>query len=99
MNDIDHMIAVLQAFKEGKKIQVRCRSNDADDWVDAADNNAWNWDMFDYRVKPAEPRRIWLHCYSALWRLSNDCYNSREDAAESASSGVVQQIEFVEVVK
>lgn len=98
MNDIDHMIAVLQAFKEGKTIQCRYRSNGADDWVDVIGIAQWNWPTFDYRVKP-EPRRFWRNWYPALGKWSYDCYDSREEAASVAGHEVSQQIELVEVVK
>ena len=99
MNDIDHMISVLQAFKEGKMIQVRRRSNDAGDWVGVEGGTAWDWHTFDYRIKPAEPRRFWLNWYPALGRWSSSCYDSRERAASVARHESSQQIEFVEVVK
>ena len=54
MTDIDHMIAVMQAAKEGKAIQRRHRHlHDIDvHWIDAP-KPSWNWTAFDYRVKPA----------------------------------------------
>ena len=59
MNDINRMIAVMQAAKEGKAIQSR-RSDYCDideNWKDTPEP-IWNWDTYDYRVKPAELRRI-----------------------------------------
>ena len=99
MNDIDHMIAVLQAFKEGKMIQVRRRSNDAGDWVDVSGITAWDWCTFDYRIKPAEPRRFWRNWYPSSGKWSPACFDSREEAASIARHEGSQQIEFVEVVK
>ena len=99
MNDIDHMIAVLQASKEGKMIQSRHRSYESSDWIDVAGSNMWDWYTFDYRIKPTEPRRLWLNWYPALGRLSSAFYDSREEAASVARVEVSQQIEFVEVVK
>lgn len=99
MNDIDDMIAVLQASKEGKTIQVRRRSNDTGDWVGVAGRTAWDWCTFDYRIKPAEPRRVWRNWYPALGLWSSACYDSREKAARSSCPKDSQQIEFVEVVK
>lgn len=99
MNDIDHMIAVLQASKEGKTIQSRYRSYESSDWIDVAGSNMWDWATFEYRIKPAEPRRLWLNWYPDLGRLSYGCYDRREEAAKFACSEGSQQIEFVEVVK
>ena len=100
MNDIDHMIAVMQAAKEGKAIQRRNRHHPDTDarWIDAP-KPSWDWPTFDYRIKPAEPRRVWLNWYPALGRLSSAFYDSREEAASVARHEVSQQIEFVEVVK
>lgn len=100
MNDIDHMIAVMQAANEGKAIQRRHRTHRNIDgfWKDVRVLH-WNWTDFDYRVKPAEPRRVWLNWYPALGVLSCVSYDSREEAASVARHEVSQQVEFVEVVK
>ena len=100
MNDIDHMIAVMQAAKEGKAIQRHNRHHPDTDacWIDAP-KPSWDWPTFDYRIKPAEPRRFWRNWYPALGRVSSDCYDSREEAASFARHDITEQIEFVEVVK
>ena len=100
MTDIDHMIAVLQAAKEGKAIQYRARGNRGTDenWGDAP-RPIWNWATYDYRVKPAEPRRVWLNFYPTMNCRSSVCYNNREEAASFARHDITEQIEFVEVVK
>ena len=100
MNDIDHMIAVMQAAKEGKAIQRRRRPHRDIDvcWRDAP-NPIWNWATYDYRIKPAEPRRVWLNFYPTMGGRSHVCYNSREEAASFARHDITEQIEFVEVVK
>lgn len=100
MNDIDYMIAVLQAAKEGKAIQYWARRNRGTDenWGDAP-KPIWNWATYDYRVKPAEPSRFWRNWYPALGKWSPACFDSREEAASIARHEGSQQIEFVEVVK
>ena len=100
MTDIDYMISVLQAAKEGKAIQRRhrhLRGND-ENWRDAPEQR-WDWFTFDYRVKPAEPRRVWLNWYPTMNCRSLVCYDSREEAASLARHDITEQIEFVEVVK
>lgn len=48
---IDEMIAVLQAAKEGKQIQMR---SDADsEWADMMDVSDWSFPI-EYRIKPRE---------------------------------------------
>ena len=49
--DIDSMIEVLQAYKDGKKIQY-LYLNQGDDWCDTPDP-FWNFSAAEYRVKPA----------------------------------------------
>jgi hypothetical protein len=48
---IKEQIAVMQAFADGKKIEVRpSYLTDKNDWV-AAPTPVWNWAFFDYRIK------------------------------------------------
>lgn len=49
---IDEMIAVMQAFKDGKNIQSRARPDGT--WLICREPS-WGWNGYDYRVKP-EPR-------------------------------------------
>ena len=98
MNDTDRMISVLQASKEGKTIQSRYRSHESSDWIDVAGSNMWDWATFDYRVKPAEPRRVWVNTSGNRMGFA---YASREQADANADAGIyrVECVEFVEVVK
>ena len=99
MTDIDHMIAVMQAANEGKAIQRRHRTHRNIDgfWKDVRSLH-WNWTDFDYRVKPAEPRRVWVNTYGNRMGFA---YASREQADANADAGIyrVECVEFVEVVK
>lgn len=54
---IDEMIAVLQAVKEGKQIQVRVGGESP--FYDCLSSPVWDFAMFEYRIKP-EPREFWL---------------------------------------
>jgi hypothetical protein len=51
------MIEVMQAYADGKGIERRCKHDLSEKWEDAKDPG-WNWNLFDYRIKPekAEPR-------------------------------------------
>ena len=53
----DEMIAVLEAWNDGKTIQFRPSSVAA--WVDCNLQPVWNFDLTQYRVKP-EPREFWI---------------------------------------
>ena len=98
MTDIDHMIAVMQAAKEGKAIQRRYRTHPVTDvyWKDTPKPD-WNWTSFDYRVKP-EPRRVWVNMYCNRMGFA---HASREQADANADAGIyrVECVEFVEVME
>lgn len=53
MKEIEEMIAIMEAAKEGKKIQIR--DVGSFDWFDIDTLPIWNWREYDYRVKP-EPK-------------------------------------------
>jgi len=57
-----YQIAVMQAAADGKEIQRGPGRSSTNPWVDA-DNPAWDWSMFDYRVKPREPREFFINDY------------------------------------
>ena len=56
-------IRVMQAFVDGKEVQVRSRKwNPREslkpDWVDE-ELSCWNFEDFDYRIKPTATLRPW----------------------------------------
>ena len=54
----DEMIAVIQAHKDGRFIQVKhVVDGIGDSWTDA-DSPKWNFKELNYRIKP-EPRSLW----------------------------------------
>jgi|TARA_R110000851_G_scaffold87200_3_gene190052 hypothetical protein len=60
MMNTKEMVAVILAFDEGKTIQgAPCNSSD---WMDLRDP-CWNFDIWDFRVKPAEPRVFYVVDY------------------------------------
>ena len=44
------MIDVMQAYQEGKQIQIYDKMHKQ--WIDHEDKPNWNWGLYDYRVKP-----------------------------------------------
>lgn len=56
MKSIDEMCAVMQAYKEGKKIEYVSKSSVTNIWRDEP-KPIWDWDGFDYRVKE-EPHYV-----------------------------------------
>ena len=51
-NNIDYMLSVMQAYKEGKTIENKAKYTSHAWSVDH--NPVWNWDYIDYRVKEEE---------------------------------------------
>ncbi len=57
MKTTEEKITVMQAYKQGKKIE--CFSNDRwDDWISKAEPS-WDWWHNDYRIKKAPELRAW----------------------------------------
>lgn len=61
MSTTQEKIAVMQAFIEGKTIQVYYNRGPDPHWVDrdCGSSPSWNWFDYDYRIK-REPREWWL---------------------------------------
>ena len=52
MNEKEQIVNVLEAYYiDKKKIQFRDK-NSNDEWMDMTQEPKWNWNDFDYRVKP-----------------------------------------------
>lgn len=70
MKTLAEKIAVMQALEtSGKEIQFRRRNNPIS-WEPCPLPN-WNWQSYDYRVKPKEPRVVYTvfkggHIWTAL---------------------------------
>jgi hypothetical protein len=53
-------IKVMQAFVDGKKIEITNNSTEPNTWTDFYDDSpTWNWYVFSYRIKP-EPKEFWI---------------------------------------
>ena len=59
---IDDMIEVLQAAKDGKRIQIRLANDSNYAWVDHM-ANFFNFSKFDYRVVP-KPQFLKGYCFA-----------------------------------
>ena len=49
------MIEVMQAYEKGEEIEMRLADCEDDRWAPTA-SPLWNWDNFEYRIKPKEPK-------------------------------------------
>lgn len=57
MKSLSEKIAVMQAFERGEKIE--CAEVHTKGYSDVT-IPLWNWDSFDYRVKPKEPTKKYM---------------------------------------
>lgn len=76
---IDQMIEVMQAYKNGAKIESRHKECEVD-WF-TAPHPQWDWFAFEYRVKK-EPVRLRLYRYNKNdpWSAVNEKYDVSPDA-------------------
>ena len=93
----DQMIAVLQAAKDGKALQMQAkkRGGTGGAWLDVA-NPLWNFACYNYRVKP-EPRVF----YAILKEHGSQrcfAYRDRELAEKLACSPNQKVVKLVEVL-
>ena len=97
---IDEQIAILQAKKAGKQIQLASRQHDPRTWLDVSCNgHRFNFSNYDYRVKP-EPRVIWINEHQGQTDKYDLLYSSRDEAvANTRNNSIRVAVKFVEVVK
>jgi hypothetical protein len=62
----DEMIAVIQAHKEGEKIQYSIKGRNV--WNDLTAGPLWDFHASDYRVKK-EPKELWVVKTSHMTRF------------------------------
>lgn len=53
---------VMIAFAEGKPIQYMIFANNGIEWTDISEP-LWDWIRFDYRIRPAEPKKVKLEAW------------------------------------
>lgn len=70
-------IEVMQAFVDGKEIEVRCAGYEH--WSPICVDPLWNWSEFDYRIaKRKETRTGWINVYPG--RGAAGVYATKENA-------------------
>lgn len=57
---IDDQIAVMLAFKAGKKIEVRKKGVNGN-WVSTLGDPTWNFKDLDFRVRPEKPQVVFIN--------------------------------------
>jgi hypothetical protein len=86
MKTLKEKIAVMQAAAEGKNIQSRfCES---DDYTND-DTGIFNWQSFDYRVKPEpEPKRYRPYTLEELKGIIGKTVMSKDESTHGIITGV-----------
>ena len=75
-------IAVMQAFVEGKEIQVSTRHST--EWKRLAWVPEWDWTGYNYRIKP-EPKFVYINVYSHNGFMLSSTFCTAERAKEAAA--------------
>jgi len=91
--ELNRKIAVMEAYKEGKQIQYRISMDGTNiiPWTDCSHPSpTWNWNEFDYRVKPVEPQIIWVQTVNG--KLYANCGSMKSPIVSN-----VPAIEFIEL--
>jgi hypothetical protein len=57
---------VMIDVANGKKRQRRWDTNPKGEWLDCEQNEGWNWEAFEYRIKP-KPLEGWVNVYAESW--------------------------------
>nr|DAR38115.1 MAG TPA: hypothetical protein [Caudoviricetes sp.] len=80
------MIAVMQAYIKGEAIEVSDKG--ADDWSDIK-HPLWDWNSFEYRVKPKPIETLWYWEFkmSDGWHISQTRM-TRDEAQAFVGDGV-----------
>lgn len=87
MTDIDKIMTISKAYYNDKKqIQFRDKITNSG-WVDMTQEPDWNWDMFDYRVKPTKKNkpkyRPFINVYEVIdtMKNGNDLVRDKRDGS------------------
>ncbi len=87
---------VMLAADRGESIEFARIASGDDSWMPCK-TPTWNWDSFVYRVKPREPRRIFVNEYDR--GLGVSVALTEDDARSNGGAARLRTIEFVEVLK
>ena len=91
----DEMIAIIQAYKDGKNIQRKNKNHN--EWFDGVPY--WNFADCEYRVKPRKPREIWVNIYSGdIFGLIHKSKEKADSFNCGEGSTLVPCVKFVEVI-
>jgi hypothetical protein len=98
MKTTAEMIEVMQAFERGEEIQAREIFSESEDWLAVINQPSYKWNLerYDYRIKPREPRVIWVNEYEHGEHAVHDSRESAEERACNAQRVAVKYVEAIE---
>ena len=65
MKTTKEMIAIMHAYEDGEAIQRRVLNGGI--WTNVSSANpVWDWGYFDYRIRPAEPRKVMMQAWQRI---------------------------------
>jgi hypothetical protein len=103
MKTIKEMVEVMQAFEQGRAIE--CQPLTWDTWADCKEPG-WNWQLYDYRVKPTRITEGWLVQWEE--RGHHHLFHANRHEAELSeirarsrfgNAGCVQTVHLIEATK
>lgn len=100
MKTTAEMIEVMQAFERGEEIEVLVTGLGGQSaWITAFPPG-WNWSNTDYRIKPREPRVIWVNEYKVGNYVEYTVHETREKSLEKAARTVIRiAVKYREVIE
>lgn len=98
MKTLAQKIEIMQAAQRGETIEMQYL-NRTGGWLEPSDQDkiAWNWDSFDYRVKPKAPREFWINIYPD--QNPGNPHTTKHFADACARSGDRECVLFREVIQ
>jgi len=100
MKTTAEMIEVMEAFERGEEIQAREIFSESEDWLAVINQPSYKWNLerYDYRIKPREPRVIWVNEYEK--GIAGAAHMTMEDAVKHAGERVVRTaVKYVEAIE
>ncbi|WP_440984947.1 hypothetical protein ACQHIH_16175 [Xanthomonas sontii] len=96
MKTTAEMIEVMQAHERGQELELFMDGV----WRKLYIPPSWNWSKYDYRIKPREPRVIWINEYKDGDYIKYAVHESEDDATGMATEKVTRTaVKFIEVVE
>ncbi len=96
MKTTAEMIEVMQAFERGEEVEIRWLVRpDWETMIKTSTPVVWNTSTFDYRIKPREPRVIWVNEYSD----GGHVHFTEDDALRSACAAKRTAVKYIEVIE